>query len=125
MPGRSEDFDGNTVGVRCERFEVGSVSCQHSSTRLGKGDAEGVDRRSGAGESGADAAPESSTFVDGPSLEAYPGGWWTSKRAPASTVSPPTTSAPLEVGVVTDDDGIAIIHAMPARNKFLSGWWTP
>jgi hypothetical protein len=39
-------------------------------------------------------------------------------------VGPSTTSAPLEVGVVTDDDGIAIIHAMPARNKLLSGWWT-
>jgi hypothetical protein len=25
---------------------------------------------------------------------------------------------PLEVGV-------AIIHAMPARSKFLKGWWTP
>ena len=25
----------------------------------------------------------------------------------------------------TDDDGVAIIHAMPARKKFLTGWWTP
>jgi hypothetical protein len=40
-------------------------------------------------------------------------------------IGPSRTSAPLEVGVVTDDDGIAIIHAMPARKKFLSGWWTP
>ncbi len=40
-------------------------------------------------------------------------------------IGPSTTSAPLEVGVVTDDDGVAIIHAMPARNKFLTGWWTP
>ena len=72
---------------------------------------------------------------------------WTSRRAPASTVSPtttcstpfgitwrafetdddavtmfigPSTSAePLEVGVVTDDDGTAVIHAMRARPKFL------
>jgi len=40
-------------------------------------------------------------------------------------IGPSTTSAPLEVGVVTDDDGIAIIHAMPARKKFLPGWWWP
>jgi hypothetical protein len=40
-------------------------------------------------------------------------------------IAPSTTSSPLEVGVVTDDDGIAIIHAMPARKKLLSGWWTP
>lgn len=29
-----------------------------------------------------------------------------------------------EVGVVIDDDGVAIIHAMRARPKFLKGWWT-
>ena len=40
-------------------------------------------------------------------------------------IGPPMTSAPLEVGVVTDYDGVAIIHAMPARNKFLTGWWSP
>ena len=40
-------------------------------------------------------------------------------------IGPSATSAPLEVGVVTDADGIAIIHAMPARNQFLSGWWRP
>ena len=33
--------------------------------------------------------------------------------------------APLEVGVVTDDDGTAVIHTMRARPKFLEGWWTP
>ena len=32
---------------------------------------------------------------------------------------------PLKIGVVTDDDGTAVIHAMPARSKFLQGWWTP
>jgi hypothetical protein len=26
---------------------------------------------------------------------------------------------------VTDDDGTAVIHAMPARSKVLKGWWTP
>lgn len=40
-------------------------------------------------------------------------------------IGPSTTSTPIEVGVVTDDDGVAIIHAMPAREKFLTGWWTP
>jgi len=40
-------------------------------------------------------------------------------------VGPSRTAAPLEVGVVVDDAGVAIIHCMPARDKFLSGWWTP
>lgn len=38
-------------------------------------------------------------------------------------IGPLTTGVPLEVGVV-DEDGVAIIHAMPARSKFLEGWWT-
>ena len=40
-------------------------------------------------------------------------------------VGPSSDTQPLEVGVVNDDDGVAIIHAMPARSKFLKGWWTP
>jgi hypothetical protein len=28
-------------------------------------------------------------------------------------------------GVSDDADGVAIIHAMPARSEFLKGWWTP
>ncbi len=40
-------------------------------------------------------------------------------------IGPATTAEPLEVGVVEDDDGAAAIHAMPARPKFLNGWWTP
>jgi hypothetical protein len=40
-------------------------------------------------------------------------------------IGPAMNAEPLEVGVVTDDDGVAIIHAMPARRKFLKGWWTP
>ena len=39
-------------------------------------------------------------------------------------VGPSSDAQPLEVGVV-NDDGVAIIHAMPARSKFLKGWWTP
>jgi hypothetical protein len=40
-------------------------------------------------------------------------------------VGPSTDAQPMEVGVVDDDDGVAIIHAMPARSKLLKGWWTP
>jgi hypothetical protein len=32
------------------------------------------------------------------------------------------TGEPLGVGGVVDDEGEAIIHAMPARPKFLKGW---
>ena len=38
-------------------------------------------------------------------------------------IGPSTNGEPLEIGVVTDDDGSAVIHAMPARQKFLRGWW--
>lgn len=38
-------------------------------------------------------------------------------------IGPSRTGDPLEVGVVTDVDGTAIIHAMKAREKFLKGWW--
>lgn len=36
-------------------------------------------------------------------------------------IGPSTSADPLEVGVVTDDDGTALIHAMRARPKFLKG----
>lgn len=39
-------------------------------------------------------------------------------------IGPSTTADPLEIGVVTDNEGTAIIHAMQARQKFLKGWWT-
>jgi hypothetical protein len=38
-------------------------------------------------------------------------------------IGPARSGDPLEVGVVVDDDGVAIIHAMRARPKFLKGWW--
>jgi hypothetical protein len=38
-------------------------------------------------------------------------------------VGPSTTGEPLEIGVVTDEEGVAIIHAMKIRGKFLRGWW--
>lgn len=40
-------------------------------------------------------------------------------------IGPSTSAQPLEGGVVDDDEAVAIIHAMPARSKFLKGWWTP
>lgn len=39
-------------------------------------------------------------------------------------VGPGQDGAPIEVGVVVDADGEAIIHCMVARAKFLKGWWT-
>ena len=36
-------------------------------------------------------------------------------------IGPSRSGDPLEVGVVIDDDGVAIIHAMRARPKFLKG----
>ena len=39
-------------------------------------------------------------------------------------IGPSSTGEPLEVGVVTDEAGLAIIHAMKAREKFLRGWWS-
>jgi len=38
-------------------------------------------------------------------------------------IGPSRAGEPLEVGVVEDDDGVAVIHAMTARAKFLKGWW--
>jgi hypothetical protein len=39
-------------------------------------------------------------------------------------IGPARDGEPLEVGVVLDNDGVAVIHAMRARAKFLKGWWT-
>jgi len=39
-------------------------------------------------------------------------------------IGPSRTAEPLEVGVLIDDDGAAIIHTMKERAKFLKGWWT-
>ena len=36
-------------------------------------------------------------------------------------IGPGLTGQQLEIGVVVDDEGEAIIHAMPARTKFLKG----
>ena len=38
-------------------------------------------------------------------------------------VGPSRTAEPLEIGVLDDDDGLAVIHAMPARLKLLKGVW--
>lgn len=39
-------------------------------------------------------------------------------------IGPSLSGDLLEVGVVIDGEGVAIIHAMRARPKFLKGWWT-
>ena len=39
-------------------------------------------------------------------------------------IGPSLTGRPLEVGVVVDAEGLAVIHAMRAREKFLNGWWS-
>lgn len=40
-------------------------------------------------------------------------------------IGPAMNGEPLEVGVVDDEEGTAVIHALAARPKFLQGWWTP
>lgn len=46
----------------------------------------------------------------------------TDDDAVVMVIGPSRTGVPLEVGVVIDDDTTAVIHAMPARAKFLEGW---
>jgi hypothetical protein len=46
----------------------------------------------------------------------------TSDPAVTMFIGPSRTGEPLEVGVLVDPEGAAIIHAMPARSKFLHGW---
>ena len=40
-------------------------------------------------------------------------------------IGPSQAAEPLEVGVKIDEGSITVIHAMPAREKFLTGWWLP
>lgn len=40
-------------------------------------------------------------------------------------IGPSTAGVPLEVAVVEDEAGVAVIHAMRARAKFLIGWFLP
>ena len=49
----------------------------------------------------------------------------TNDSAVTMYIGPAMNAEPLEVGVVDDEEGTAVIHAMPARPKFLEGWWTP
>lgn len=39
-------------------------------------------------------------------------------------IGPSRSGEPWEVGVVQDDQGVAVIHAMAARAKLLKGWWS-
>lgn len=38
-------------------------------------------------------------------------------------VGPSRTGQPLEVGTLETDRGVHVVRAMPARSKFLRGWW--
>ena len=38
-------------------------------------------------------------------------------------VGPALDGRPLEIGIVSDDEGEAVIHAMNARTKFLNDRW--
>jgi hypothetical protein len=38
-------------------------------------------------------------------------------------IGPSSSGEPLQIGVVTDDEDTAVIHAMQARSKPLQGWW--
>ncbi|MGH9270056.1 MAG: hypothetical protein ACRDZ2_02165 [Ilumatobacteraceae bacterium] len=38
-------------------------------------------------------------------------------------IGPSSNGAPLEVGVVSDEDGTAVIHAMVARDKLVKRRW--
>jgi hypothetical protein len=61
-------------------------------------------------------------------LHAYRHHWRAFATDDASVtmfVGPTRDGAPVEVGVVVDDEGEAIIHCMTARSKFLKGWWKP
>lgn len=61
-------------------------------------------------------------------LHAYRHHWRafvTDDAAVTMFIGPARDGSPIDVGVVVDDDGEALIHCMPARAKFLKGWWTP
>ncbi len=60
--------------------------------------------------------------LDDDMLHAVRNHWWahsTNDPFVMIYVGPSRTGEPLEVGVVNDDEGEAIIHAMQARRKFL------
>jgi hypothetical protein len=69
-----------------------------------------------------DASARKHDVDDEDMLHAYR-NHWVSFETPRSNVTmyvgPSYDGRPLEIGVVTDEDGQAIIHAMPARMKFL------
>ena len=61
-------------------------------------------------------------------IHAYRNHWRSSETEdPAVTmyIGPTFNADPLEVGVVVDGDDAVVIQAMPARDKFLRGWWKP
>ncbi len=63
---------------------------------------------------------------DGDILHAYRHHWLrieTDDPTVNILVGPSTTGEPLEIAVVSRGAGSAIIHAMRARRRFLTGWW--
>lgn len=65
---------------------------------------------------------------DDDALHAFHNHWKAFETSDADVmmfVGPARNGEPLEVGVVIDAEGVAIIHAMRARPKFLVGWWMP
>ena len=52
------------------------------------------------------------------------GAFETDDPAVTMFIGPSGAAEPLEVVVVTDEEGTAIIHAMKACPKFLKGRWT-
>ena len=65
---------------------------------------------------------------DGDMLHAYRHHWRafaTDDHEVMMFIGPSQNGSPLEIAIISDQDGSAIIHAMAARAKFLKGWWTP
>jgi hypothetical protein len=59
-------------------------------------------------------------------LHAIPHDWRafeTDDPAVTMFIRQSTNGELLEIGVVTDDEGTAVIPAMRARPKLLKGWW--
>jgi hypothetical protein len=44
---------------------------------------------------------------------------------PGTSTSVDDSRLHAEIGVVDDQHRTAVIHAMPARDTFLTGWWSP
>ena len=73
-----------------------------------------------------DASARKHGVSDGDMLHAYRNHWMridTEDVAVTVLIGPSTTGEPLEIAVVSLGARTAIIHAMRARRKYLTGWW--